>query len=94
MLTYMADAGYADVVRLTCNPTGGAHPEAGQACATLRAAGADPAKIKPARVMCMMVYAPVTAQISGVWRGARVKWSHKYGNTCEMTRATGVLFEF
>jgi hypothetical protein len=81
-------------VRLTCNPTGGEHPEAAQACAILRSTGADPAKIRPAQVMCIMVYAPVTAQLTGVWRGARVTWSHRYGNGCEMTRATGVLFKF
>ena len=44
--------------------------------------------------MCMDLYAPVTAKISGTWRGGRVRWSHVYGNTCEMTRATGVLFKF
>jgi hypothetical protein len=93
-LTYLAQAGYADAVRLTCNPTGGPHPEAAQACAVLRSTGADPTRIKPAQVMCMMLYAPVTAQITGTWRGGRVKWSHRYGNTCEMTRATGVLFKF
>jgi len=93
-LTYMAEAGYAAAVKLTCMPAGGGHPEAAQACTTLRVAGVDPAKIKPARVMCMMLYAPVTAQITGVWRGAPVRWTHTYGNTCEMTRATGVLFKF
>jgi hypothetical protein len=36
----------------------------------------------------------VTAEVSGVWRRMPVKWTHKYGNTCEMRRATGVLFEF
>jgi hypothetical protein len=93
-LTYMAEAGYADAVKLTCDPTGGPHPEAGQACAILRSTGADPAKIKPAHVMCMMLWQPVTAQLAGTWRGAKVKWSHQYGNSCEMTRATGVLFKF
>jgi hypothetical protein len=84
----------AQTVRLACNPTAGDHPEAAQACAILRSTGADPAKIKPAQVMCMMLWQPVTARIAGTWRGTRVKWSHQYGNGCEMTRATGVLFRF
>jgi hypothetical protein len=84
----------AQTVRLACNPTGGGHPEAAQACAILRSTGADPARIKPAQVMCMMLYQPITARIAGTWRGQRVKWSHQYGNGCEMTRATGVLFKF
>jgi Subtilisin inhibitor-like len=93
-LTYTAQAGYADAVKLTCNPTGGPHPEAAQACALLRHTGARPDRIRPAPVMCMMLYAPVTARLSGTWRGSRVTWSHQYGNGCEMTRATGVLFKF
>jgi subtilisin inhibitor-like len=84
----------AQTVRLECNPAAGNHPEAAQACAILRRTGADPAKIKPARVMCMMLWSPVTARIAGTWRGARVTWSHQYGNSCEMSRATGVLFKF
>lgn len=93
-LTYMAEAGFAAAVKLTCDPAGGGHPEAAQACATLRTAGADPEKIKPAPVMCMMIYSPITAEITGVWRGAPVRWTHTYGNKCEMLRATGVLFQF
>jgi hypothetical protein len=94
-LTYAAEAGNATAaVKLVCNPAGGSHPEASQACATLKTTGADPAKIKPTMTMCMMLYAPVTAEITGTWRGAPVKWTHKYGNGCEMTRATGVLFKF
>jgi len=84
----------AQTVRLACNPTAGDHPEAAQACAVLRSTGADPAKIKPAQVMCMMLWQPVTAKIAGTWRGSKVKWQHQYGNSCEMTRATGVLFKF
>ncbi|MEV6851743.1 SSI family serine proteinase inhibitor [Actinoplanes sp. NPDC051411] len=84
----------AQTVRLACNPTAGDHPEAAQACAVLRRTGADPAKIKPAQVMCVMLWQPVTARIAGTWRGAPVKWTHQYGNSCEMTRATGVLFKF
>jgi len=84
----------SQTVRLACDPTAGDHPEAAQACAVLRRAGVDPARIKPAQVMCMMLWQPVTARIAGTWRGARVTWSHQYGNSCEMTRATGVLFKF
>jgi hypothetical protein len=93
-LTYLAQAGYADVVKLTCDPTGGPHPEAAKACALMSSTGGNPAKIKPAQVMCIMLWAPVTAQLAGTWRGRAVSWSHRYGNTCEMIRATGVLFEF
>ena len=93
-LAYMAEAGYATAVTLRCNPPGGAHPKPAAACHTLRTVEGRPARLKPARMMCTMIYAPITAQIAGRWRGKKVSWSKTYGNTCEMTRATGVLFRF
>jgi hypothetical protein len=94
VLTYLADAGFATAVKLTCDPDGGGHPEPGRACAQLARVGADPARIKPADRFCLLLYKPITAQLSGVWRGRTVKWAHTYGNSCEMNRATGVLFDF
>jgi hypothetical protein len=93
-LAYMAEAGYATAVTLRCDPPGGAHPKPSVACRTLRTVGGHPARLKPARVMCTMIYAPITAQITGRWNGKKISWSKTYGNTCEMTRATGVLFRF
>jgi hypothetical protein len=93
-LLYMAEAGYATAVTLRCDPPGGAHPKPSAACRTLRAVDGRPARLKPAAVLCTMIYAPITAQITGKWRGKKISWSKTYGNTCEMTRATGVLFHF
>ena len=93
VVSYMADAGYAAAVTLSCDPPGGAHPQAAQACATL-AEVSGPGRIKPASTMCTMEYAPVTARITGVWQGRRMKWSRTYPNHCEMTRSTGMLFAF
>jgi len=93
-LTYLADAGQAAAVVLRCDPAGGAHPKPVQACSALRTAGGEPGQLKPARRMCTMIYAPVTAKIAGSWQGKPVKWSRQYGNSCELARATGVLFQF
>jgi hypothetical protein len=81
-------------VQLTCGPTGGVHPKAAQACATLRGIGGDPAKLKGGDSLCMLLYQPVTASVTGTWRGKAVKWRQTFGNSCEMVRATGVLFDF
>jgi hypothetical protein len=94
ILSYLADAGYATAVKLHCNPARGAHPYPAQACNTLTRVGGRPDLIKPARMMCMMIYAPITAEMTGIWKGKSVRWSKKYGNSCEMTRATGILFRF
>lgn len=93
-LSYMAEAGFADAVTLECAPVGGRHPAGAKACATLAAAGGDPDRIPPAHTMCMLIYAPVVAEVSGTWHGRSVAWRHRYGNTCEMRRATGVVFDF
>jgi hypothetical protein len=93
-LSYMADAGYAAAVKLVCHPPGGAHPKPARACNELKKVGGRPSRLKPARTLCTMIYAPITAQIKGTWKGRPVNWSRRYGNSCEMIRATGVLFTF
>jgi hypothetical protein len=93
-LAYMADAGYATAVVLRCSPVGGSHPKPVQACNLLTKAAGQPGRLVARMSMCMMLYAPITAEITGNWQGKKMKWSKKYGNTCEMTRATGILFTF
>src|SRR3954454_2935923 len=88
-LSYMADAGYAAAVKLRCDPARGAHPTPARACNELKRVAGHPDRLRPARTMCTMIYAPITAAITGTWKGKPVTWSHKYGNSCEMTRATG-----
>jgi hypothetical protein len=81
-------------VQLTCGPAGGGHPKADQACAVLRGIGGDPSNLKGGDSLCILLYQPVTASVKGTWRGKAVKWQRTFGNSCEMTRATGVLFAF
>jgi len=94
IVSYLADAGYAAAVRLRCFPAGGAHPRKVQVCRALARVGGDPARLRPAPTMCTMEYAPITAQVKGTWRGRRLDWSHRFGNACDMHRATGVLTAF
>ncbi|GAA3942304.1 SSI family serine proteinase inhibitor [Actinoplanes auranticolor] len=93
-VSYLAEAGYAAAVKLRCDPAGGAHPQKVRACRALKRVGGDPAGLKPAPLMCTMEYAPVTAQVTGSWRGRPVNWSHTFGNRCDMHRTTGVLTAF
>jgi len=93
-LSYMADAGFAAAVKLECDPPGGGHPQPAEACAELALVAGDPGKIEPARTACFLIYAPITAEIQGDWHGMPLTWHHKYGNSCEMHRALGVLFDF
>jgi hypothetical protein len=94
VLSYMADAGYAAAVTLTCDPAGGAHPTPAKACATLTKAGGQPGKLTPSPTICTLEYAPITAEVEGIWKGRAVRWSKTFPNSCDLTRATGVLFAF
>ncbi|WIM98120.1 SSI family serine proteinase inhibitor [Actinoplanes oblitus] len=94
VLAYAAEAGFATAVKLTCDPDGGGHPQPAQACAALTRVRANPARLKPADRYCFLLYKPITARLTGTWRGRSVTWAHTYGNSCEMNRATGVLFDF
>jgi hypothetical protein len=94
-VSYVADAGYAAAVKLDCEPVGGGHPQGEQACQALEAAGGDPGRISPTLNACLTIYAPVLAEVRGTWHGTTIEWRQRYGNICEMRRATGgALFQF
>jgi hypothetical protein len=78
---------------LTCDPAGGEHPRAAQACAQL--ADSNGTFERDAQdVMCTEEYAPVTVEATGRWRGRLVRFKKTYGNECDMTAHTGSLFDF
>jgi hypothetical protein len=94
-LSYQAEAGFAAAVRLSCRPVGGGHPKGRKACATLKKVGGKPSRLRAApEAMCTLEHAPITAEISGTWKGRTVDWSKTFGNRCDLTRTTGVLFDF
>jgi subtilisin inhibitor-like len=79
---------------LTCAPAGGTHKQAKAACAALNAAKGDPAALKNDGSMCMMIYDPVTVTATGRWKSRAVRFTHTYGNPCELHAATGAVFAF
>ena len=83
-------------VVLQCDPTGGTHPKAEEACADVSKAGGNlaqmPAAAKPQA--CFMIYAPVTVTAQGKWQGQPVRFTKKYPNTCVMHDKTGSVFDF
>jgi hypothetical protein len=77
---------------LTCDPAGGSHRRADEACAALAAAGGDPHAIPPTDTMCTTEFAPVTATAIGRWRGRAVRYRETFGNRCVLRVQTGPLF--
>jgi hypothetical protein len=81
---------------LQCDPSGGTHPKAAQACADLAKARKDfvvASDDKNPRA-CFMIYSPVMISAEGQWRGEPVKFTARYPNTCMMRAKTASIFDF
>jgi hypothetical protein len=92
--TVIDNGGGAVSALLTCGPkAGGGHPQPARACKALKKAGGDPGKLTGPNTICTMEYVGVTATIKGTWRGETVDWTQRYGNTCQMVSAKGVVLE-
>ncbi|MFF8033674.1 MULTISPECIES: SSI family serine proteinase inhibitor [unclassified Streptomyces] len=76
---------------LHCDPPGG-HRHAADACAELAAADGRIEAIPAKDVICPMVYAPVTAQARGTWRGRPVEYTETFPNSCMLAARTGSVF--
>lgn len=71
---------------LTCEPTGGDHPEAAKACASL-ASAKHPFEPTPKHQMCTQIYGgPEKATIKGTWQGEKVSATYSRKNGCEIHR--------
>jgi hypothetical protein len=83
-------------VVLQCDPTGGTHPKAAEACADVAKAGGNLAQMPAGAAprACFMIYAPVTVTAQGKWQGQPVRFTKKYPNTCVMHDKTGSVFDF
>lgn len=81
---------------LRCDPPGGTHPRAGEACADLALAGGDFDRLPgdPETHICTLEYRPVIASARGVWRSRGVRWSHTFGDSCALRAGTGPVFDF
>ncbi|MEV5434026.1 SSI family serine proteinase inhibitor [Streptomyces sp. NPDC052701] len=76
---------------LLCDPPEG-HARAAAACAQLDAADGDIDGIPAKDVSCPMLYAPVTVQARGEWRGRPLAYTRTYPNVCVMAARTGEVF--
>ena len=80
-------AGQERTWTLTCDPPGGTHPDAAEACAALAAHGATALPPTPKDVACAEVYGgPERATITGTWQGKPVRSSLSRTDGCEIRR--------
>ncbi|MFR9729555.1 SSI family serine proteinase inhibitor [Saccharopolyspora sp. MS10] len=83
-------------VSLRCEPTGGTHPKAQAACASLLAAAGnfDLVGQEHAGAPCPLVLRPVVATAHGTWQGRPVKFQKEFGNDCVAATNAGPVFDF
>ncbi len=78
------------VMTLSCDPTGGNHPRAEDACKQLAAAsqmGADPFAAPAQDRICTEIYGgPQTAAVQGTWKGMTVTANFSRTDGCEISR--------
>ncbi|MBO0885392.1 MAG: protease [Mycobacterium sp.] len=75
-------------VTLTCEPTGGDHPDAEAACADLIAANGDISAIPPVSASCL-AYSPVAVAAVGTWAGQSDGYAGTFASWCAADAATG-----
>ncbi|RJQ70523.1 serine protease [Pseudonocardiaceae bacterium YIM PH 21723] len=85
------DGGASRSAQLTCDPVGGDHPRASDACADLAAANGDIGKIPETLQGCTREYQPV---IATAYRNGKKIFEHEYPTRCVMLTATGAVFAF
>ena len=77
---------------LTCQPAGGTHQKARNACTELAKVGGRFAELQLGGGMCTMQYDPVTVTANGLWKGRKVAYRHTFGNACTLATTTGPVF--
>ena len=88
-LTVVLDdgSGVRSTWTLTCQPTGGDHPDPAKACGVLGANGDKAFRPTPAGQACSQVYGgPQKALVRGTWRGKAVDAQFDLENGCEVSR--------
>lgn len=77
----------ASTYKLTCDPVGGDHPQAEQACAALAKAGTSIFDAVPSGQACTAIYGgPQTAKVTGTLEGEEINASFSRENGCELDR--------
>ena len=80
-------SGKTSTWRLTCDPTGGTHPDPKTACRVLQANGAAALPAVPKDKACAQIYAgPETATITGTWQGNKVISRFARNDGCQISR--------
>ncbi|MEU4444213.1 SSI family serine proteinase inhibitor [Actinosynnema sp. NPDC050801] len=79
---------------LTCEPTGGLHPRADEACLALSGVDGQIDGMSTGPALCTLEYDPVRVKATGTWRGETRTFEAEFANSCAMRAQTGPVFDF
>jgi hypothetical protein len=79
---------------LRCEPAGGDHPAAADACAELTRVDGDFISLRGQDGICTKEYRPVTVTVTGIWRGRHTSYRSTFANRCMLIQVKGSVFEF
>jgi hypothetical protein len=94
LLTVRSETGTLSNTQLNCEPAGGLHKNAKQACEALAPVEGDFTKIEAADALCTMELNPTKATLRGKWRKKNVVFEEVFSNPCVMRVSTGKVFDF
>lgn len=81
-------------VTLKCEPTGGSHAEAEDACASIESVGGNLDELLDRQLICPDVYQPVTVEVGGNWDDMVVAFERTYANLCFAFSQSDGVFQF
>jgi hypothetical protein len=81
-------------ITLKCEPTGGNHVHAEDACASLDAVDGDFDALPDRQLLCPDVYQPVTIEVGGAWYDQVVSFERTYPNLCHAFSESDGIFDF
>ncbi|CAM00048.1 subtilisin inhibitor-like [Saccharopolyspora erythraea NRRL 2338] len=84
------------VAVLTCEPSGGTHPRAEDACAVMSATGGmiEEMPAQNPQALCPLIWRPVGVTATGLWNGKPIEYAKTFANDCVMRSQLGVVFDF
>ncbi len=94
VLSVQPEMGALSTTQLSCEPAGGLHRHAEEACEQLLAVDGDFRRMEDAGAMCTMELNPTKATLRGKWRNKKVDFQQVFSNPCVMRAFTGQVFDF
>jgi hypothetical protein len=94
VLSVQPEMGTLSTTQLHCEPAGGLHRNAQQACDQLMPVEGDFRKLEETGAMCTMELNPTKATLRGKWRNKRIDFQQVYSNPCVVRASTGKVFDF